>query len=338
VLSEFGLGYLQLGCSTTTLSGGEAQRLNLASELLKQRRSGTLFIFDEPTRGLHPADIRHLLALFDRLISTGNTVVAIEHDLRVLAISDWLIDLGPGAGAAGGRVLHCGPPEALADNQASITGRYLHGPREGADSPVRKADLSAVEPGPVGPVGAGLADAALPLKDIAQLLSRAVAVVAGARQEPGQDQPTPYGLALGSLTLVSAELALMGFVVKSRSSSWSAIVAGRRFCVNLLSADQRSLSTTFSRTRPDLRFTALAWEPSARGGLRLAGTYAVIECHLEGTYRMGDHDLVLAKCLSVAINPEAGCAPLLRADEDGTAHGEYGWRMSDSGIAEVTGS
>jgi excinuclease ABC subunit A len=173
------------------------------------------------------------------------------------------------------------------------------------------------------------------LKDVGELLSQAVAVVAGTKQEPEQHGSTPYGLAVGSLTLVSGELALIGFVVKSRSSSWSAIASERRFCVNLLADDQSSLSTTFSRTRPDLRFTSLSWDPSPSGCPHLSGAYAVIECHLEGTYRMGDHDLVLAKCLSVDVNPEEGCAPLLRADEDGTAHGEYGWRVPDGEIAEV---
>ena len=130
VLMEFGLGYLQLGSATSTLSGGEAQRLNLASELLKQRRSETLFIFDEPSRGLHPADIRHLLALFERLISTGNTVLMIEHNLRLVELADWVIDMGPGAGRSGGRVIQCGPPSELSENSQSITGSHLRRPRE----------------------------------------------------------------------------------------------------------------------------------------------------------------------------------------------------------------
>lgn len=128
VLDDFGLGYLQLGCSTVTLSGGEAQRLNLASELLKQRRSGTLFLFDEPTRGLHTADIDYLLKLFERLISTGNTILVIEHNIRLISIADWVIDIGPGAGREGGRVVHCGPPEGLARNPQSITGKYVQPP------------------------------------------------------------------------------------------------------------------------------------------------------------------------------------------------------------------
>ncbi|MFE3504512.1 flavin reductase [Kitasatospora sp. NPDC059160] len=311
VLAEFGLGYLQLGCSTTVLSGGEAQRLNLAGELLKQRRSGTLFIFDEPTRGLHPADIRHLLALFDRLISTGNTVIAIEHNLRVLAISDWVVDLGPGSGAEGGQVIHCGPPEALAEHPDSVTGRHLRG-RSEPTAPV------PVEPG--GPRD---------LAGLAELLPRSVAVVAGTRHHPEQDGPTPYGLAIGSLTVVSGELALLGFVVASGSSSWSALADGRPFCLNVLADDQRELGTRFSRTRPDLRFTALPWAPTSSGSPHLAGAYAVLECRLEGTYRMGDHDLVLAKCLGVDVNPAAGCAPLLRTDGPGGALQDYGWRTPD---------
>ncbi|EPH06184.1 excinuclease ABC subunit A [Propionibacterium sp. oral taxon 192 str. F0372] len=130
VLLEFGLGYLQLGTATSTLSGGEAQRLNLARELLKQRRSGTLFIFDEPSRGLHPADIRHLLALFERLISTGNTVLAIEHNIRVIEVCDWVIDMGPGAGRSGGKVLQCSRPDSLLMNQNNKTGSFLRSSKD----------------------------------------------------------------------------------------------------------------------------------------------------------------------------------------------------------------
>ncbi len=140
ILVDFGLGYLQLGSSTTTLSGGEAQRLNLAGELLGQRRSGTLFLFDEPTRGLHSADIGHLLRLFERLISSGNTVLVIEHNLRVISIADWVVDVGPGAGLDGGEVLHCGTPADLAEQPRSVTGRYLRPSGAGANSCGRAAD------------------------------------------------------------------------------------------------------------------------------------------------------------------------------------------------------
>lgn len=119
---DVGLGYLTLGRSLSELSGGERQRVKLASRLTDH---GQVFVFDEPTSGLHMADVRNLIALFDRLIEAGNTVIVIEHDLDVVSVADWVIDLGPGAGHDGGRVVFTGTPAELAHHQGSLTGRYL---------------------------------------------------------------------------------------------------------------------------------------------------------------------------------------------------------------------
>jgi len=127
VLDEVGLGYLRLGQSATTLSGGEAQRVRLASHLAERTSENTLFIFDEPTTGLHFEDINRLLAAFRKLIEAGASVLIIEHNLDVLKTADWIIDLGPEGGDAGGHVVAAGPPEQIAKNTASYTGRYLAG-------------------------------------------------------------------------------------------------------------------------------------------------------------------------------------------------------------------
>ena len=123
-LSSLGLGYLTLGEATPSLSGGEAQRLKLASEMGKGQ-ADTVFVFDEPTIGLHPLDVRTLLGVFERLVEQGATVVVIEHDLDVIANADYVVDLGPGGGASGGRIVAVGTPEQVADNPESVTGRYL---------------------------------------------------------------------------------------------------------------------------------------------------------------------------------------------------------------------
>lgn len=123
-LHDLGLGYLALGEPTPALSGGEAQRLKLASEMGKAQ-SDAVFVFDEPTIGLHPFDVRVLLGVFDRLVASGATVVVIEHDLDVIANADWIIDMGPGGGESGGRIVATGTPEQIAANPNSITGRYL---------------------------------------------------------------------------------------------------------------------------------------------------------------------------------------------------------------------
>lgn len=125
VLSEVGLGYLRLGQPATTLSGGEAQRVKLASELQRVRRGHTLYVLDEPTSGLHPADVDLLVAQLRGLVAAGNTVVLVEHDMDVVAGTDWVIDLGPGGGEAGGRVVAAGPPHVVAGARDSVTAPYL---------------------------------------------------------------------------------------------------------------------------------------------------------------------------------------------------------------------
>ena len=126
-LVEAGLGYLPLGQPTATLSGGEAQRLKLASflEIRPAAARGVLFLFDEPTTGLHAQDVDRLLGTFRRLILRGHSIVAIEHHLDFLASSDWIIDLGPGGGDAGGRIVAEGPPEEIRRSAASLTGQFL---------------------------------------------------------------------------------------------------------------------------------------------------------------------------------------------------------------------
>jgi len=125
VLREVGLGYLELGQAATTLSGGEAQRVKLASELSKRGTGSTLYVLDEPTTGLHFSDIDHLMLALYSLRDAGNTVVIIEHNLEVISRADWVVDMGPGAGDAGGRVVATGTPEQIATNAASVTGKYL---------------------------------------------------------------------------------------------------------------------------------------------------------------------------------------------------------------------
>ena len=124
VLNDLGLGYLTLGEATPSLSGGEAQRLKLASEMGRGQED-TVFVFDEPTIGLHPLDVRTLLGVFQTLMDSGATVVVIEHDLDVIRSADYLIDMGPGGGDEGGRIVACGTPEEVAGNPASVTGRFL---------------------------------------------------------------------------------------------------------------------------------------------------------------------------------------------------------------------
>jgi excinuclease ABC subunit A len=127
VLDDVGLGYLRLGQSATTLSGGEAQRVKLAAHLAMASCAGGLFIFDEPTTGLHFDDIAKLLGSFQRLIENGGSLIVIEHNLEVIKAADWVIDLGPEGGAAGGRVVASGTPEDVSAVEASYTGRYLRG-------------------------------------------------------------------------------------------------------------------------------------------------------------------------------------------------------------------
>lgn len=124
IMKDLGLGYLTLGEATPSLSGGEAQRLKLASEM-GRRQDSSVFVFDEPTIGLHPLDVRTLLQVFDRLVGNGATVIVIEHDLDVIANADYIIDMGPGGGEAGGRIVATGTPGEIAENPNSITGKYL---------------------------------------------------------------------------------------------------------------------------------------------------------------------------------------------------------------------
>lgn len=124
-LREVGLGYLRLGQPATELSGGEAQRIKLATELQRANRGHTLYLLDEPTTGLHPADVQLLMAQLHRLVDAGNTVVVVEHEMDVVAASDWVIDLGPGGGDDGGRIIAAGTPGTVARSEASRTAPYL---------------------------------------------------------------------------------------------------------------------------------------------------------------------------------------------------------------------
>jgi excinuclease ABC subunit A len=124
-LQDVGLGYIKLGQPSTQLSGGEAQRVKLSTELSRRDTGKTLYILDEPTTGLHYADVERLLHVLHRLVDQGNTVVVIEHNLEVLKTADWMIDLGPEGGDKGGYLVATGTPEQLARNPDSYTGQYL---------------------------------------------------------------------------------------------------------------------------------------------------------------------------------------------------------------------
>ena len=124
-LVDVGLGYVRLGQPAPTLSGGEAQRVKLASELAKRSTGHTIYILDEPTTGLHFEDVRKLLVVLSRLVEQGNTVLVIEHNLDVIKTADWVIDLGPEGGSGGGSIIAEGTPEAIAADPHSHTGRFL---------------------------------------------------------------------------------------------------------------------------------------------------------------------------------------------------------------------
>jgi excinuclease ABC subunit A len=125
VLQEVGLGYLRLGQPATELSGGEAQRVKLATELQRAQHGNSLYVLDEPTTGLHPSDVDRLLRQLQNLVAAGNTVIVVEHDVQVIASSDWVIDMGPGAGDEGGHIVAAGPPIEIAKSHSSKTARFL---------------------------------------------------------------------------------------------------------------------------------------------------------------------------------------------------------------------
>ena len=124
-VKDVGLGYITLGQSSTTLSGGEAQRIKLATELAKSDTGNTLYILDEPTTGLHFEDIRVLLEVLQKLVDKGNTVLVIEHNMDVIKVADWIIDIGPDGGVKGGEIVFAGTPEELAKKADNFTGVYL---------------------------------------------------------------------------------------------------------------------------------------------------------------------------------------------------------------------
>jgi len=147
-LHDVGMGYVHLGQPATTLSGGEAQRVKLATELSKRATGKTFYILDEPTTGLHFEDVSRLLKVLGRLVDSGNTVVVIEHNLDVIKTADWVIDLGPEGGDAGGALIASGTPEEVARVTESYTGHYLRPALRLADSPApaprRRREAAAV--------------------------------------------------------------------------------------------------------------------------------------------------------------------------------------------------
>ena len=130
-LKDVGLGYVKLGQSATTISGGEAQRVKLASELQRKATGKTLFVLDEPTTGLHTHDVKKLLEVLQRIVDNGDTVLVIEHNLDVIKSADHIIDIGPEGGDEGGTIVACGTPEQVARSEMSHTGRYLRKMLEG---------------------------------------------------------------------------------------------------------------------------------------------------------------------------------------------------------------
>ena len=124
-LCRVGLGYVKVGQQATTLSGGEAQRVKLAKELSKRATGRTMYILDEPTTGLHFDDVRTLMEVLQELVDAGNTIVVIEHNLDVIKVADWIIDMGPDGGDGGGELVAVGTPEDVAKNKKSHTGRFL---------------------------------------------------------------------------------------------------------------------------------------------------------------------------------------------------------------------
>jgi excinuclease ABC subunit A len=130
-LFDVGLGYITMGQSATTLSGGEAQRVKLATELAKRSTGKTVYLLDEPTTGLHPADVEKLIQILQRLVASGNTVVVIEHNLDIIRMADNIIDIGPEGGDKGGEIIAVGTPEQVAECEKSYTGQFLKRVLEG---------------------------------------------------------------------------------------------------------------------------------------------------------------------------------------------------------------
>jgi excinuclease ABC subunit A len=155
ILNEIGLGYLRLGQSATTLSGGEAQRLKLAAHLSRTENEEVLYILDEPTTGLHFDDIAKLLAAFRRLLDSGASLLVIEHNLDVIKSADWLVDLGPEGGNLGGKIIATGTPEQVARNAQSYTGRYLSRVLQANGQAKRPANGASNPSGPSAAIGAG---------------------------------------------------------------------------------------------------------------------------------------------------------------------------------------
>ncbi|MCB0890309.1 MAG: excinuclease ABC subunit A, partial [Propionibacteriaceae bacterium] len=147
-LVDVGLGYVRLGQPATTLSGGEAQRVKLASELQRRSTGRTMYVLDEPTTGLHFEDIRKLLGVLGRLVDAGNTVVVIEHNLDVIKTADWVIDMGPEGGSRGGLVIAQGTPEQVADTAGSHTGEFLRPVLRGHRVPVAEVPEPLIETPP----------------------------------------------------------------------------------------------------------------------------------------------------------------------------------------------
>ena len=125
MLQDVGLDYLELGQTLTTLSGGEGQRLKLAKELIEKKGKNNLYLIDEPTTGLHPADVDNFLKLLNRMVDMGNTVIVVEHNQQVIRASDWIIDLGPEGGVNGGEIIAVGTPMDIKNNKNSVTGEFL---------------------------------------------------------------------------------------------------------------------------------------------------------------------------------------------------------------------
>jgi excinuclease ABC subunit A len=145
-LHDVGLGYVKLGQPSTQLSGGEAQRVKLATELARPDTGHTLYILDEPTTGLHFHDVARLIEVLQRLVDKGNTAIVIEHNLDVIKCADWLIDLGPEGGDAGGQLVAEGPPQEVAQNKASHTGHFLKRYFQQSRSPKRKRRAEPTTP------------------------------------------------------------------------------------------------------------------------------------------------------------------------------------------------